>query len=223
MSVVKLTTAQSAPAIRDAAAELATLRNATAVRERCRLVCDWVRAGHSQHFALNELRMADVAAYVAEVTRAAYPDLKIPPHSRWRHFSAGGIDRWAMIARRLVGAPESEQARVAIDLATVSVLLDAGAGDQWRYREQATGWQFARSEGLAIASLDMFADGFFSSHPGRPLQVDAVALKAIDATKLARGFQINADNPLIDLDQRVALLRRLGYALKVRPDRKSVV
>ena len=28
------------------------------------------------------------------VTRANYPDLRaIPPHARWRHFDAGGVDR----------------------------------------------------------------------------------------------------------------------------------
>ena len=188
------------------------------MRERCSLVYHWVDAGHSQHFTLDERRLADVAAYVADVTRAAYPDLNIPPHSRWRHFSAGGIERWASILQKLHSATVNERARAAIDLATVSVFLDAGAGDQWRYREQATGLVFARSEGLAIASLDMFTDGLFSSQPERPLQVDATALKAIDTEKLAQGLQVNTDNPLIGLDRRAALLRRLGHALEVRPD-----
>jgi Protein of unknown function (DUF1688) len=212
------TTAQPVPTTLDAASELATLRNAAAVRKRCRLVRDWVRAGRSQHFTLDDQRMADIAAYVADVTRAAYPDLKIPPHSRWRHFSAGGIDRWAMIARELAGAPAGERARVAIDLAMVSVLLDAGAGDQWRYREPATGRQFARSEGLAIASIDMFSAGLFSSNADLPLQVDAAALMTIDAAKLSRGFQVDADNPLIGVDQRATLLHRLGHALDAQSD-----
>jgi Protein of unknown function (DUF1688) len=201
-----------------AAAPLAKLRNAAAVRERCGLVHDWVAAGRSQHFTLDEQRLADVARYVAGVTRTAYPDLKIPPHSRWRHFSAGGIDRWPSIAQKIDGASVSEHARAAIDLATVSVLLDAGAGDRWRYREQATGLVLARSEGLAIASLDMFAAGVFSSDPTQPLQADAAALKSIDAARLAQCFQVDAGNSLIGLDHRAALLRRLGQALEARPD-----
>ena len=60
--------------------------------------------------------------------------------------------------------------------------------------------------------------GLFSSQPERPLQVDAAALKSIDAAKLAQGFQADANNPLIGLDQRAALLRRLGHALEARPD-----
>jgi Protein of unknown function (DUF1688) len=218
MSIGERVTAKTAAASGDGAAELAKLLNAAAVRKRCDLVHDWVAAGRSQYFTLHPQSLAEVAVYVADVTRTAYPDLDIPPHSRWRHFTAGGIDRWTSIARRLDGATADDRARAAIDLTTVSVLLDAGAGDRWRYREQATGHTFARSEGLAIASLDMFASGIFSSDPAHPLQADAAALKTIDAAKLAQGFQIDADNPLVGLDQRTALLRRLGHALEARPD-----
>ena len=218
MSTTERTPARSDAASGGDAAALANIFNAAAVRERCVLVHHWVAAGRSQHFALDESRLADAAAYVADVTRAAYPDLKIPPHSRWRHFTAGGIDRWASIAQKLEGATANERARIAIDLATVSVLLDAGAGDRWRYREQSTGLIFARSEGLAVASLDMFAGGVFSSDPARPLRTDAAALKTIDAAKLAHGFQVGADNLLIGLDHRAALLRRLGHALEARHD-----
>src|SRR5882724_9408211 len=120
------------------AAELAELRSAAAVRERCRIIHRWVADGHSPYFTLDESRLDAVADYVAEVTRAAYPDLAIPYHSRWRHFCAGGIDRWERLAQTLA-ADRIEQARTAVDLATVSVLLDAGAGDAWRYREPGTG------------------------------------------------------------------------------------
>src|SRR5262249_44549582 len=144
-------------------------------------------------------RLPAVAAYVADVTREAYPDLKIPYHSRWRHFSAGGIDRWGELAAR--NEDRLERARMAADLATVSALLDAGAGDRWRYRERASGRSFARSEGLAIASFDMFRAGAFSSDPARPWRVDGVALANIDAATLARHFQVDSGNPLVGLEQ----------------------
>src|SRR5581483_245293 len=110
---------------------IAKLRSAAAVRARCGMVHRWVAAGRSSHFTLDEARLADVAAYVAEVTRADYPDLQIPYHSRWRHFSAGAIDRWGALAAHIDADPIA-RARAAVDLATVSVLLDAGAGDAWR-------------------------------------------------------------------------------------------
>jgi hypothetical protein len=197
--------------------DLGKLRTAAAVRERCSTVCRFVADGRSPHFTLDQDRLAAVADYVADVTRAAYPDLRIPYHSRWRHFSAGGIDRWHELAARLE-ADAIERARVAVDLATVSVLLDAGAGNAWRYRERETGHSFARSEGLAVASLAMFRAGGFSADAARPWRVDHVALAQLDAATLARHFQVDTDNPLIGLEQRSALLRHLGTALAQRPD-----
>jgi Protein of unknown function (DUF1688) len=196
---------------------LAQLNTAAAVRQRCGMVRRWVADGRSRYFTLDESRLEAVAAYVADVTREAYPDLKIPYHSRWRHFSAGGIDRWNELAAR-IDADATERARVAIDLAVVSVLLDAGAGDRWRYRESATGLSFMRSEGLAVASFDMFRKGAFSSDPGRPWRVDAVALAEIDPVTLAGHFQVDGGNPLVGLEQRSALLQRLGKTLVHRAD-----
>src|SRR6266540_3953706 len=195
----------------------ASLNTAAAVRDRCAMVGRWVADGRSPHFSLDESRLDAVAAYVADVTREAHPDLQIPYHSRWRHFSAGGVDRWTDLAARIDG-DAIERARIAADLATVSVLLDAGAGDQWRYRERATGLSFARSEGLAVASFDMFRAGSFSSDPDRPWRVDAEALANIHATTLAGHFQADAGNPLVGLEQRGALLRRLGTTLADRAD-----
>jgi len=196
---------------------LAKLNDAAAVRERCAMVHRWVAEGRSPYFAIDASRLAAVAAYVADVTREAYPDLTIPYHSRWRHFSAGGIDRWGELAARS-DADALERARMAADLATVSVLLDAGAGDRWRYCERASGLSFARSEGLAVASFDMFRAGAFSADPARPWRVDNIALANIDAVTLARHFQVDAENPLVGLDARSALLRRLGKALAERAD-----
>jgi hypothetical protein len=195
--------------------DLVNLNDAAAVRERCRMVLRWVADGRSRYFTLDESRLEAVATYVADVTREAYPDLKIPYHSRWRHFSAGGIDRWNELAAR-IDADATERARIAVDLATVSVLLDAGAGEHWRYREG--GLSFARSEGLAVASFDMLRGGAFSCDPDRPWRVDSIALAKIDAATLARHFQVDAGNPLVGLEQRSALLRRLGKALVDRAD-----
>lgn len=43
----------------------------------------------------------------------------------------------------------------------MSVLLDAGAGNDWKYRESPGDVVVERSEGLAVASLHMFVDGAF--------------------------------------------------------------
>jgi hypothetical protein len=43
-----------------------------------------------------------------------------------------------------------------IDLFLVSVLLDAGAGTQWSFKSAENGRVYRRSEGIAVASLEMF-------------------------------------------------------------------
>lgn len=50
----------------------------------------------------------------------------------------------------------TERCRRLIDLFLVSVLLDAGAGTQWSYKSVKDGRTYRRSEGLAVASLEMF-------------------------------------------------------------------
>src|SRR5205823_12540793 len=111
---------------------------------------------------------------------------RVPLHSRWRHFEVGGIDRAALIAP---GADPAERARARLDLAIVSVLLDAGAGRGWNYREIETGLLLGRSEGLAVASLRAMQAGLFSADPSRKWRADAVALAALSADWLGRAFQ----------------------------------
>ncbi|KUI27795.1 uracil phosphoribosyltransferase [Mycobacterium sp. IS-1496] len=182
----------------------AALRTTDAVRARASQLLHRARAGDSAWFTVGDDALDSAAEIVAELTRERYPDLAIPFHSRWRHFEAGGVHR----AAGLEGNP-----RAMIDLAVVSVLLDAGAGADWSFREDASGQRFSRSEGLAVASWHAFADGVFSSDPGEPLRVDAAGLQALTADRLGAAFQVRSDNPLVGLDGRVALLHRLGSAL----------
>jgi hypothetical protein len=97
------------------------------------------------------------------------------------------------------------------------VLLDAGAGPQWSYHEAASGKGFARSEGLGVASFHAFTAGLFSSDPQQPLQVDAAGLAALSTERLGEAFQVGANNPLVGLEGRTLLLRRLGEVLQAQP------
>ena len=162
------------------------------------------------HFRIDLGRLDATVELVLETTRAAYPTLDVPFHSRWRHFMAGGVDRWAAIADGARWRDAAAQARAAFDLAIASVLLDAGAGAQWRYRDAATDNSIGRSEGLALASFDLFAGGGLSSSPDDPLRVDAEILARMSDDLLSRAFQVTSDNPLPNIAGRAALLRRLG-------------
>ena len=203
--------------LNDPAEAVAWLRGPPAIRARCAAILEAARADELAHFALRAVHLEAAADYVAQTIRANYPTLDIPTHSRWRHFAVGGRDRWAELAARLGGAGGEEAARVRFDLAVTSVLLDAGAGAAWRYREPESGESYARSEGLAVASFALFAGGALSSDPERPLRADAAGLEAMTEARLAEAFQAGPDNPLVGLAGRAALLRRLGQALTAAP------
>jgi hypothetical protein len=197
---------------------VAVLRNPVTIRERSHNVLAAVRKGQSRWFTVNDAQLAQAAQIVADVTRERYPSLVTPYHSRWRHFEAGGIDRLRELNYRLHQANRVERAMVQIDLAVVSVLLDAGAGDAWRYREENTGQTLARSEGLGVASLHMFMAGAFSSYPNQPLRADAQGLQAVSLRAIGEGFQVGPDNPLVGVAGRANLMQSLGKALATRPD-----
>jgi hypothetical protein len=198
---------------------IAYLRTPAAIRERAVQVLKYVEDGRSQWFALDASGLEAAVQATLAVTRERFVDpAAIPFHSRWRHFEAGGRDRWAMLASKLAGLPKEEVARRRMDLAIVSVLLDAGAGAAWSYREPDTGEIYARSEGLGLASLHMFASGAFSRDPkSDPLRVDAERLAALTPMDVALGFQVKAHNPLLGLEGRVELLRKLGDVGLDRP------
>ncbi|TFI57041.1 DUF1688 family protein [Sphingomonas parva] len=157
-------------------------------------------------------RLDEAAERTAAVTRELYPELDVPFHARWRHFVAGAP------ALPDAGEDPAERARAAFDLVILSVLLDAGAGPGWRFRDPVTGLTLGRSEGLAVASQRMFEAGAFSPDPGSPHRADAALLAGLAPETLARGFAVDAGNPMIGLDGRSALLRRLGAQALARPD-----
>ena len=194
------------------------LRTVDAVRERSHALLALAERGAAEHFGVDDARMGAAARLVAAVTRERHPDLRIPLHSRWRHFEApGGAGRWTAAAdeAELRGA---ERARSAVELAIVSALLDAGTGGGWRYRDAATGAETGRSEGLAAATFDLYRRGALSDDPAHPLRADAGALGRMDLAAFARAFQIDDGNRLHGIAGRVRCLRALGRAVAVRPE-----
>jgi hypothetical protein len=198
-------------------AEVEKLLSAHAVRERAHEMLAAAERGELANFILLPDNLDYAADVVAQVIRENYPSLSVPLHARWRHFKLAGADLWPQLAAARQWDDPAAEARAAFDLAIVSVLLDAGAGPDWRYRDGVTGLQVARSEGLAIASLRMFEAGYFSADPVDPLRADASELAALTADDLARGFQVSESNPLTGLEGRAALIARLGRALLDNP------
>jgi hypothetical protein len=200
----------------DEARAVEYLRSPHAVRERSRAVLEHVLAGNSPIFKVDLGRLSVAVRLTREAIESAHSDpLKIPFHSRVNHFGVGGRDRLEQLERQLGSA--LDRARALTDLVVTSVLLDAGAGPDWRYVEAGTNIEAQRSEGLALASYHCFASGAFSSDPARPYQADAAGLARVTSELLGQAFQVRPDNPLVGLEGRAALLRKLGAALEGAP------
>jgi hypothetical protein len=194
---------------------VAYLRSPRAIRERSAQLYARALRGDSSCFRVRPERLSDVAAYVADVVRDRYPRLDAPLNGRLRHFDAGGRARTRELDERLASFDPIERARTKIDLVVPSVLLDAGAGATWAFTED--GVRYGRSEGLALASLDLFLSGALSSS-GKELRCDAAGLRRLTAASLGRAFQVGPGNEIVGLEGRAAVLSALGRALEARAD-----
>ena len=193
-------------------AEIDFILSPAAIRAQAEAIFARTRAGETG-FSYQPDAWPKVVETVLETIRENYPSLEIPFHSRWGHFRAGGQNRVAKLDERLKGIDAKEVGRVMLDLVIPSVLLDAGAGMGWRYREEKA--EFARSEGLGIASFHWFLNGAFSSDE-RSLRTDAEGLSRVKAADLEMAFQVSEANPLVGVAGRVKLLNNLGGALQNR-------
>merc|ERR1719273_1612387 len=166
--------------------------------------------GNTIHFLLHMDKLSTVVDYVLEISKKAYPNGDIPYHSRWRHLNEKEVEQ----LHKSWPCSEKEKLRRLIDMITVSVLLDAGAGTVWRYVMQE-GKILNRSEGIARAVHEMFLDGIFSSDVSVPHRVNSHGLKSMTLKEFSKGFQHNnKKNPLVGLKSRFQLMKRLANALE---------
>ncbi len=165
------------------------------------------------HFHFHEEKVSSTVDFVMETIRENYPDLNIPFHSRWGHFRPGNVDRALWLKEKIKNLDPMEQARIKWDLVIPSVLLDAGAGAQWKYHEKETSKEYARSEGLGVASFHLFMSGAFS-HDKKSLRSDATGLQSVTPKLIEEYFQVNQSNPLVGVEGRANLLKNLGRALE---------
>ena len=184
------------------------LKSLESVRNRCSLLFsnpqNWL------HFDYDESKLKDCVDNVCDLIARDYKTKAIPMHSRWRHFEVTDeLDN-------LIGDWKSrldtrEVVMNLLDLFVVSVLLDAGAGDKYKFNG------VGRSEGLALASLEMFKNGLFSSNPSNPFQCDSVGLQKLTLEELEKAFHVSDSNPLIGVVGRLELLQRLGKTVGSEP------
>lgn len=180
-----------------------------AVRDGALKIFNSSQAGHGS-FQVNLDKMNSCVDFVMKTIEENYPTLEIPLHSRLGHFRAGNINRVSWLEDK---SDALEKARILWDLVISSVLLDAGAGNDWKYFEEKTNQTFSRSEGLGIASFYLFKLGALSND-GKSLKTESLALKKMTTETLQTFFQVTSSNPLIGVAGRVTLLNNLGKALE---------
>jgi hypothetical protein len=193
------------------------LRCIHAVRQRSKLVLQKAKANQLSHFDVDMTKFSDAADYVVSIIKRDFAGdyASIPPHGRWQHFEVGGRPRVTQLLQSWpTSVDNQERARRLVDLFLVSVLLDAGAGTKWAYKSKESGKLYSRSEGLAVASLEMFKAGAFSSDSSQPHQVDSAGLRSLTVETLSKGMQVSDANPMSGLDGRAGLLMQLAEALQ---------
>ncbi|KAF2722709.1 DUF1688 domain protein [Polychaeton citri CBS 116435] len=202
-------------------ADISYLLSLEAVRQRARCVLEAAENGGLSHFDYHRDNLESAADIVERtIVRDFGPDKfhEIPPHGRWQHFDVGGVDRIAKLLADLGPADSMEKTRCLIDLFFVSVLLDAGAGDTWRFKEPVYEQSYGRSEGIAVASFYMFTSGVLSSEAGTATRVDGLSLSKLEDAQLLSMFQISSDNTMIGVESRAQLLRDVGKSLLRLPE-----
>ncbi|KZS96733.1 DUF1688-domain-containing protein [Sistotremastrum niveocremeum HHB9708] len=199
------------------------LRSLPSIRTQCSKVFALAKAGKLDCWEYHPEKEGDVVQFCADIITRDFGTnySSIPPHGRWRHFDLPNRKPRIAPLRESWTAKSisaTEQTTALIDLFLVSVLLDAGAGPTWKYKEATTGDYHSRSEGLAIASVDMFEAGLFSSVEGEPHRVDAKGLANLTTDKIASAMQVSPTNEMAGIEGRAELLIKLSKALSSYPE-----
>ncbi|KAI1091712.1 DUF1688-domain-containing protein [Rostrohypoxylon terebratum] len=197
------------------------LKSLGSIRERSKIITDKALNNSLNHFDVDMAKFPDVVTFVCRIIKRDFdpPFSTIPSHGRYQHFCVGGRDRIAnLLATFPQNVDSTEKCRSLIDLFLVSVLLDAGAGTSWSFKSAENGRMYRRSEGLAVASLEMFKTGLFSGNPNNKFQVDKDGLRKLTVEQLAKGMQSRPGNELAAIEGRAQLLVRLASALEEKTE-----
>lgn len=198
--------------------EVQYLRSINSVRDTTgKVFKKAVTNSSGQYFKVAPEKLDEVVEFLVGIVERDYAKLSdIPVHGRWQHLNYGGKDRMGELVKNWTaeGLDSLEISRRLIDLITFSVLVDAGAGNVWKFTED--GQDIGRSEGLAVASYHMFINGALSADASETVQGEKLANFTKDA--FIDGFQISDKNPLEGFEGRLGLIQRLGAALTANPE-----
>ncbi|KAI8971460.1 hypothetical protein BDF20DRAFT_884613 [Mycotypha africana] len=198
-------------------ADKSFLLSLNSVRERCFKVQEAASRNRLKHFDVDPTKLEEMIQFVVLIIKRDYDTpSEIPPYSRWRHFDVGGRPRlnnllqtWASL-----GQDALEQTRKLIDILVIACLMDIKPCQTWTYTEKSTGRIFKRKDGIAVAILDMFVNGVFSSDPAQPHRVDSEGLRGLTFEALSDCLQFSDSNSFVGIQERHAALLHLGHVLQ---------
>jgi hypothetical protein len=188
------------------------------VRSVANTLLDRALADHLDHVTVDISKLDQALIEVLETAKQAYPDFQIPPYGVWRLFEAGGVDRWSALASVRNFQSADELLAAASDLAILAAYMDVNTLQGWSYEDMMAGTVATGREATALAVINMFAAGSFSSDPVDPFRVDADAMIRLEIEELATGLQISAEQEEEFLKHLQRQLKRFGEALALRPD-----
>ncbi|OBZ91105.1 Uracil catabolism protein 4 [Choanephora cucurbitarum] len=197
------------------------LLSLNSVRERCYKVQEAATRNRLKHFDVDPSKLDEMVQFVISIIKRDYDTPSdIPVYGRWRHFDIGGRPRLNNLIQNWtsLGQDALEQTRKLIDLLVIACLMDMKPCQTWTYTERSTGRVFKRKDGIAIAILDLFVAGFFSSDPTQPHRVDSDALSRMTLESLSNGLQFTETNSFAGVKERHEVLSHLGFVLQNRKD-----
>lgn len=157
-------------------ASVEELKKLYTIRTKCQQVFELGQADKLDYWTLDFTKEGTIVDFICSLILRDYGHDydSIPPHGRWRHFLFNGQDRISPLLEewREQRVDREERCKRLLDLFVISVLLDAGAGDVWTFKEQGSEMGIGRSEGLALASLEMWKEGLFSASITDKTRVD---------------------------------------------------
>lgn len=210
--------------VKDKNTNIDYLKSIKSVRETSSEIFNYIKQnGKGKYYSLNLEKIPEITDFLVDkIIKPDYPTdselSKIPPHGRWQHLDCLNVNRMEKLIAKWKEDPNTDDIEICkniIDLFVFSVLIDAGAGNTWKYYEEDTGLKIGRSEGLAVASYYMFANGQLSNDPkNHPYKVQGERIKNWDLEKdFKPSFQISKENEMTALEGRLKLVKSLGEAL----------
>lgn len=151
------------------------LLSLNSVRERCYKVQEAANKNRLSHFDVDQSKLDDMIQFVTLIIKRDFDTPSdIPVYGRWRHFDVGGKLRLNILMKSWSSQGQSplEQTKRLIDILVVACLMDMKPCQNYSYMEHATGRVLKRKDGIAVAMLDMFLSGAFSSDSSQPHRVD---------------------------------------------------